>query len=268
MEVEVVGNFSGYEKRWGEGAVDLSVPSLPSLKVGWIAERLPQDKISILDYGCGEGKLLNTLALQQPQYKLFGTDIQPPKSSRLAFPFFLKKSDTEPLFENQKFDVVVSVDVLEHVDFIPTSLQQIKKQLKDDGSLFLFIPAEGQSISFYNIFRFFLGKDLYKKTKDHTPYSRKKLIQLIQTEYQIVELNYAYHIFGSLMDSTFFAACAIPAVEKWWWTKNSIYRPDEKKGLASRVLELANAFCFWESKFLRKVAFGSSGILVHAKKKH
>lgn len=256
-----------YERRWGDGEVDLSIPNLPSLKIGWIADRLPRKAMRVLDYGCGEGKLIRTLKRLESRFDLYGTDVQKTKEET-TFPFFLKTNDTAPLFNGEKFDAIVSVDVLEHVHHIPTCLTQIKKQLNPDGSLYLFIPAEGQLFSFYNLYRIFLGKDLYKHTKDHYPYTRKELIGAVAEQFDIIELNYAYHVLGSLMDSTFFAACRIPAVEKWWWTKNSIYRPNEKKGLASYVLELANAICFWESKMLRKFSFGASGLLIHAKPKN
>ncbi|MEK6772712.1 MAG: class I SAM-dependent methyltransferase [Bdellovibrionota bacterium] len=255
-----------YEKRWGEGVIDFKDTSLPSLKIGWIADRLPQGPIDLLDYGCGEGKLLKSFARVRPEINFYGIDIQQPKTVS-EFQFELKKNETEPLFSSKNFDAIVSVDVLEHVPDIRTCLQHIGRHLKNDGKLYLFVPAEGQFFSFYNFYRLFLGQDLYRKTKDHYKYTRKQILEFIREQYEIEDLNYAYHFFGSLMDATFFAVCAIPKVAKWWWTKNSIYHPNEKKSLPSLALELANSICYWESKILRRSSFGASGLFIKARKK-
>lgn len=132
----------------------------------------------------------------------------------------------------------------------------------------LFIPTEGHFFSFYSFYKLLFGNNLYRKTKDHYSYTRKQMLGFIENQFEIQEINYAYHLFGSFFDATFFAACLIPAVAKWFWTKNTRFnKPNEKKSLASHALELANFICFWESSLLRKVSFSSSGVLVKVKKK-
>jgi len=265
--LELVNSDTSYEKRWGHGSVDLKKPTLPALKLRWIADRLPAGRLNLLDYGCGEGKLLKTFSVLRPEINAYGTDVQAPKTVD-GFTFHLKKNENEKIFDGRKFDAIVSVDVLEHVPDIPTCLDHMENHLTQDGRLYFFIPAEGQLFSFYNFFRVFLGRNLYKKTKDHTAYSRKELIELVKAKFEIEEINYAYHLFGSLMDATFFAFCAIPSVARWWWEKNSIYHPGEKKSLPSYALEIANAFCFLESSVLRRVPFTASGLFIKAKKKN
>jgi 2-polyprenyl-3-methyl-5-hydroxy-6-metoxy-1,4-benzoquinol methylase len=73
---------------------------------------------SILDFGCGVGSLIRTLKSKYPQKNVCGYD---PGNKN-----FLNK------FENQKFDLVVSTDVLEHIE--PEFLDQTLEFLKEKSN--------------------------------------------------------------------------------------------------------------------------------------
>jgi 2-polyprenyl-3-methyl-5-hydroxy-6-metoxy-1,4-benzoquinol methylase len=80
---------------------------------------------SILDFGCGVGSLINTLASKYPQKNILGYD---PGNKN-----FSNK------FENQKFDLVISTDVLEHVE--PEFLDQTLEFLKEKSNRFYHLIA-------------------------------------------------------------------------------------------------------------------------------
>jgi 2-polyprenyl-3-methyl-5-hydroxy-6-metoxy-1,4-benzoquinol methylase len=80
---------------------------------------------SILDFGCGVGSLVNTLALKYPQKNIYGYD---PGNEN-----FSNK------FENQKFDLVISTDVLEHIE--PEFLDQTLEFLKEKSNRFYHLIA-------------------------------------------------------------------------------------------------------------------------------
>jgi len=80
---------------------------------------------SILDFGCGVGALVNTLSLKYPQKKISGYD---PGNENF--------SNT---FENQKFDLVISTDVLEHIE--PEFLDQTLEFLKEKSNRFYHLIA-------------------------------------------------------------------------------------------------------------------------------
>lgn len=83
------------------------------------------DPTSILDFGCGIGSLVNTLALKFPKKKICGYD---PGNKN-----FSNK------FENQKFDLVISTDVLEHIE--PVFLNQTLEFLKHKSNRFYHLIA-------------------------------------------------------------------------------------------------------------------------------
>jgi len=80
---------------------------------------------SILDFGCGVGSLVNTLALTYPQKKISGYDPGNEKFSNK--------------FENQKFDLVISTDVLEHIE--PEFLNQTLEFLREKSNRFYHLIA-------------------------------------------------------------------------------------------------------------------------------
>lgn len=97
--------------------------------------------LKILDIGCGAGKNLESLSRFG---ETFGIDNSPEaikfcKKRKLANQVYLRNSDNTK-FPNNYFDIVVLLDVLEHVDEKPT-LVEINRILKPNGLLILTVPA-------------------------------------------------------------------------------------------------------------------------------
>jgi 2-polyprenyl-3-methyl-5-hydroxy-6-metoxy-1,4-benzoquinol methylase len=265
-EGEVAGEIAPHT-RWGDERVDLSQPSLPALKANWVLKHIPmrEQPLRVLDYGCGEGKLLRALSEHFPRNEMFGTDIRTPADTS-GYRFIPLQHVSADIWWEQ-FDVVTCIDVLEHVPDLRDTLSRIRRLLKRDGIVLLFIPVEGQPLSPYSFYRMLLGSDLYLKTKDHRQsYRRKALVNTIATFFLIRSVTYSYHLLGSLMDATFFALHKIPAVSRWWWNSNPYYRPKVERSLASRLVEIANAVCYYESYVLSKYSFGASGVHIYAVK--
>mgnify|MGYP001145681696 CR=1 FL=1 len=112
----------------------------------------------ILDYGCGLGILF--LQLQAAEGQLFGTDINiEPASQVLAahqrsdvqlFPV----EDFDTTIADQSFDVIISLEVLEHVDDVKQIVLLMKDKLKRDGRLVISGPTENR---FYSLLRKIAG---------------------------------------------------------------------------------------------------------------
>ena len=255
-------------KRWGQGVVDLGARNLPALKAGHvfrILRTLPADA-RVLDFGCGEGKILNTIKAHHPSMVLDGIDIQAPLESG-SFRFHRIDQGQVDLPE-ASFDLIICLDVLEHVPDLDQSLRQMAALLKDTGQIALFVPTEGERFSFFAFYRLLLGKDLYLHTKDHHhAYRRQWMVDKVGEYFEIQDRHYSYHLLGSLFDATFFAFCKIDAIYRWFWTSNAIYRPASKKSLGNRLLAFANWICFWESSLLARVPACASGIHLTGRKK-
>jgi 2-polyprenyl-3-methyl-5-hydroxy-6-metoxy-1,4-benzoquinol methylase len=87
--------------------------SLPKYLEKIISDNAPA---SILDFGCGLGNLIQTLREQYPNKEIQGYD---PGNENFSNQFV-----------NKKFDLVVSTDVLEHIepDFLDATLQFLKNK--------------------------------------------------------------------------------------------------------------------------------------------
>ncbi len=92
----------------------------------------------VLEIGCGNGFLLKTL--ENAGYACYGVEPSP-----LAFNY--AKNDlglqvensflAESSFYNEQFDIVILIDVVEHVINMQGMMEEVKKVLKPDGLIFI-----------------------------------------------------------------------------------------------------------------------------------
>jgi SAM-dependent methyltransferase len=138
-----------------------------------------RDKGKMLDIGCGKGLLLHKFNNRKPEWDQFA--VEPSKN---AISYFKEIMPTLNVFNgnfedspflNQSFGLIMANGVLEHINNPVTFLEQIRKNLDDDGVLFIGVP------NFRNN-----PVDLY--TYDHlnrfTPESIKRIFEF--TGFQIV----------------------------------------------------------------------------------
>lgn len=129
-------------------------------------ERLSIDRISIAlkynpdvfknkfiaDMGCGYGTITNHLCKDS---RVIGIDIND-KALEIARPrhkhlSFVKGYIFEPIFKDKLFDMIVCVEVLEHIDLeeLNLTLKEWKRIIKDDGLIYITTPERGNDISTY-----------------------------------------------------------------------------------------------------------------------
>ena len=99
--------------------------------------------VKILDIGCSGGPLLKLL-LSQGYSHVFGIDIskkaiQLCKERELKNVFLRDGVDSE--FDNEKFDLIIASDVLEHTKDDEKSIKEWKRILKRGGVIICFVPA-------------------------------------------------------------------------------------------------------------------------------
>jgi SAM-dependent methyltransferase len=255
------------QRRWGEGAVDLARWNLPALKAQRVVEVLPRHlpRPVFLDYGCGEGKLLKTLAQRFPGAELHGVDVQVPGKVE-GFSFHLLHDGRADLVPGS-VDAVTSVDVFEHVPDLADTLGYVASLLRPQGLLVGFLPLEGERLSLYGLYRGLLGQDLYVRTKEHVhAYTRAEFVGLLERRFRVESLSHSYHVVGSALDATFFALCALPSMGRWWWKSNTIYHPQKKKGLLDHAMNLMNGVCYVESSLMADVPMFATGLHFVARK--
>lgn len=135
--------------------------------VGWIvAWRMnialdlvgPIQGRSLLDYGCGLGVLL----LQFPERSaiLFGTDLHVDPAEKVLAGHgrddvtLFTVSEYDHHIQDNSLDVIVSLEVLEHVDDLMSTVQLLYRSLKPGGRLVVSGPSENK---FYGILRKIAG---------------------------------------------------------------------------------------------------------------
>ena len=106
------------------------------------------DNYKILDYGCGPGTFLMKLK-NLTKSKLFGVDISSEfiEQSKNNFKKYnmeeIEVMTVEPEklpFENEKFDLILIIDVIHHLDDIKKNIDEIKRVLKKGGKLIVYEP--------------------------------------------------------------------------------------------------------------------------------
>ena len=159
----------------GDFAPDPASHDLPGLKARWLQPQLPAAAAPrVLDYGVGEGKYLHLVRKIKPAAHLVGVDVRAPHSVP-DFEFHQVAAGAELPFAANTYDLVISCDVLEHVESIDQSLDDIHRVLRSGGSFIGFVPAEG-GLGPYAFFRF-LNPRIYLETKDHRhAYTRRDLL--------------------------------------------------------------------------------------------
>ena len=95
----------------------------------------------LLDVGCGwEAKLLKSIE-NYIEYGI-GIDFKPPKLKTKKLETIEVILEKELPFENESFDVVTMLAVLEHLSYAENILKEIHRVLKNDGRLIITVPSK------------------------------------------------------------------------------------------------------------------------------
>jgi len=121
--------------------------ALPFLKLN--------DKLNIVDLGCGDGTFLRMLEKNFKNINTFGIDILP---EVLAIKNFLRaeikiRDLRNTNFPDNFFDIVFCLDTLEHFKNLEEPVREIKRILKNNGLLIISAPTENL---FYKLGRLFM----------------------------------------------------------------------------------------------------------------
>ena len=142
----------------------------------------------LADIGCGNGSIISFLEKKYSESKITGIDghlnalINVRRRTKKAFLQLQDISQLSPLSEDQRYDIVILMDVLEHLDEPGEILKQINNVLKKDGVIIATVPA---LMTIWSDRDHFLGH--------RTRYSKKQFSQLFKTAgYSISKSNYFF----------------------------------------------------------------------------
>ncbi|MBI4526608.1 MAG: class I SAM-dependent methyltransferase [Deltaproteobacteria bacterium] len=221
-------------------ALDPNTVSYPRwrLALHWIRELLPPNA-KILDVGCFTGEFVRCLA--QEGYFAFGIDLNQAAIGRAygipvdrAF-FFWYKGERFP-FENQTFDGVALMDVLEHVAREDAIVNEVRRVLKKGGIVICSVPNQGRYA--------WMDPDNLKFSFPQT----HKLFYTVLGQRQIYSRKYQK---DSLLFGNFARAgsqrhrhYSLAQLESLWGANFSTLRVHRGGGLGFLIGYLGNKICF------------------------
>ncbi len=153
---------------WGLGVI--RTKSLQLLKFERMFKICRNKKGKLLEIGCGGGRFLETIRRYNPNLRLYGCDVNRKiiESNRNSNKnIYYRWGDVLKLpYKDNSFDFVIGIDILEHVESLDEALNEIKRVLKKNGSLFFSIPTEKNPLCLWNIL-IKLGRDIKKEYIGH-----------------------------------------------------------------------------------------------------
>ncbi|MCH9770315.1 MAG: class I SAM-dependent methyltransferase [Gammaproteobacteria bacterium] len=94
----------------------------------------------VLDYGCANGEFLAAFSSTQPNWKLYGADLDEKYLERLKKINNFVGLYNETNIPAEQFNLISLIHTLEHLVTPLKTLKQLKKLLPQDGALFIQVP--------------------------------------------------------------------------------------------------------------------------------
>ena len=111
---------------------------------------------SVLDFGCGSGVMLPFLSQKADEVHAIDIDLEPlcRLEEHISFAENIRFSDTHKSLEKGSLDLIIALDVLEHVDNLDAIFADLVSLLKSGGEIIVSGPTEN---IFYKVGRFLAG---------------------------------------------------------------------------------------------------------------
>lgn len=173
---------------------------------------LENDRYNILDYGCGQGRYTGILEKLFYSSKVYGCDISEvaiEKAKTYQPNCYFTKICGTTIYLNGTFDLVLSVEVFEHVENIETTLDDIARILRKGGYLVFSTPCANPWSLEYTMCRMRRNgiectkegyKRFYFEDSGHLRRLDSKDIRKLLEDrgFTLVTVQYDNHFFGAL----------------------------------------------------------------------
>lgn len=173
-----------------------------------LVQSLPQ-KSKILDYGCGAGAIIKAVKKARPDLDCYGIDFSSvainqakSTSSDINFKIFNGESTS---YDDNFFDCIIMLEVLEHVSDPNQTLIEIKRILKPLGNFFLAVPQEKSLKTLQGILIKLFSFTPSKQTAGHLHFwAENQLSTLLNLNgFNINEKTYSQHLLWQIIGMTY-----------------------------------------------------------------
>jgi SAM-dependent methyltransferase len=106
----------------------------------------------ILDCGCGIGAYLTRLAAEAEQAHGLEFDRQRARQAKQQLPHIIQAATEALPFASETFDLILSHEVLEHVEDDRLAVSEMVRALKTNGRLIIFAPNRGYPFETHGIY--------------------------------------------------------------------------------------------------------------------
>lgn len=219
-----------------------------------------KDNSMIVEFGCGGGTMIRTLANDYPLHSFYGYD------NDLKAIGYASTHDKDNLFfcitipSIPEADLIFLIDVFEHIDKVDQMLPELYQKLKGDGSLIIHVPLEKSGI--YSIPFCRKIKSLNSGHVNFYTYEEVKEI-LERNGFKVEETFFHYHFISGLRDFLkYYLFSNTPNI-----AKEIIYTRQWNTFGYKFVFKVLDRLAYYESIFLKDIKFGASGVTIKAVKK-
>lgn len=166
---------------------------------------------TILDYGCGEGRYIGILKEYFPESSIYAGDISEIglQITKEKYPYVKCVSMDDELLdiENNCFDLIICIEVLEHVHNVKKSIREIERLLRKNGTIIMTTPcANKYSLEwFFNKFTSGLQTsfDGYMRFSTDEPAHLRRLVDSdiidLFANVDILKIYHRAHFFTTIM---------------------------------------------------------------------
>lgn len=157
----------------------------------------------VLDVGCGRAVALFWLAQRHPDWHLTGVELDPAlvgptrrAIERSHWPnMTIVEGSVEELADEMAYDLVLCIDVLEHIAHDLALLRRLRRALKPGGYLALHVPRRHQEQ--WRLFSAFQQHEVDGHIRDE--YTEEELRErLIAAQFQLLELQETFGRWGEV----------------------------------------------------------------------